>query len=301
MALNLIELIRASGGAGISGQSFRSNVAVPPLPDGRAVSHYRLNSIAFTGEPTTDISGTYPSSRLFNITATFNAGPAFGLIQRNTSSAWTFTIVGGAGASATLETWSSNGGGVSHELGLRVLGALTGTPTMNHVAVSNDVGGEGPWTVTWTASPQNLGGEGSALLEIIPTYDPDLANFNPVLIYDGTSSWRGNFDNRGYNAVTDFDYEWRTANSGGGVLISTNRSFTLTTDIGWFNGSENVGRVYPTAWEYPDSPYSGNNGLLPGETSQPIYLYWRVKPSSGGNGVWQNYGPITHQDPRSAL
>lgn len=299
MARNLIELIKASGGAGINGQSFRNNAAGAPLADGVRMTDYVLNGINFTGSiPVNDIPGGYGSSTLFSITANFSCGGSFGLIQRDEQSAWTFSVVGGTNAAVTLESWSSNGAGVSHNLGVRVLGALNALPGMSVSSVSDSTLGSNPEPVTFTANPTNLGGTGQTLLEIIPTYDPDTANFNPTLIFDSPDSWTGWFNNRGLDADTDFDYEWRTLSGGSGYLIAMTRSFRLENDFGWFNGTADVGLVYPTAWEYPDSPYSSNNGLLPAETSQEIYLRWRIKPSSGGNGTWNNFGPYTHLDTR---
>ncbi|HRN54233.1 MAG TPA: hypothetical protein PK788_12100, partial [Gemmatimonadaceae bacterium] len=267
-----------------------------------AMSDFLLNGLTFSGSiPEDDVPGGYGSNVLFNITATFTRGTRFGAIQRNVSGAWTFLFLP-ASAEVTLESFASNSGGATHSLGVRVKGARTASPTMGHSSVSDGTGGtSNPDKVTFTANPSGLGGTGQTLIEIIPQYVPDNGPFNDTLVFDAPDSWQGYFDNRGLDATADFDYEWRTASGGGGSLISSLRSFKLSTDSGWYNGSENVGKVYPTAWEYPDSPYSGINGLLPGETSQAIYLRWRVKVSSGGSGTWNNYGPVTHTDPRDAV
>lgn len=306
MTLNLRELIKASGGAGINGQSFRSNAAPdtgePPLVDTASVRQYLIEDFAWTGSvPVIDIVGNYASSSLFNITATFTRGARAFLIQRNTSNAWNFFAT--EGVTVSIETFTSNSGGASHDIGLRCLGPLNASPTMSHNAVSDGTGGTNdPDRVTFTATPGNLGGVGFTETFVSQYYDPDTADFNPEIAKDsGAARFNFRIDNRGYTADADFDYEWRTATNGGGTLIASTRSFNLETDFGWNPGGGDIALVYPTAWEYPDSPYSSNNGLLPGETSQEIYLRWRVKPSSGGNGTWSNYGPVTHTDPRNAV
>lgn len=289
----LVKAIR--GSFAVANDDWASDVSSDVLS---AMSDFLLNGLAFSGSiPVDDLPGGYGSNVLFNITANFTRGLRFGAIQRNVSGAWSFLFLP-ATAEVTLESFTSNSGGATHSLGVRVKGARTASPTMSHSSVSDGLGGtSNPDKVTFTANPSGLGGTGQTLIEIIPQYVPDNGPFNDTLVFDAPDSWKGYFDNRGLDASTDFDYEWRTASGGGGSLISSSRSFKLDTD--WGDGTD--GLVYPTAWEYPNSPYSGNNGLLPGETSRAIYLRWRVKVSSGGSGTWNNYGPITHTDPRDAV
>lgn len=278
---NLVELIKAAGSAGVSGQSFRTNVT--GTADNIKVTDYLCTGMGFSGHP---VAGpTYSASSLFSVTATPTAGASFGNIQRNDSGAWQFST-STSGASVALESFSNSSG--VHSLGVRVLSPSDASLSVSPVATmyGSQPSGSDPWQVQFTANMNGLGGSGTASVTVSWTYDPDNAAFNQVL----TDAWTGTFTNRGYNQDTDIDYQWRTQQSTGtttsgtgvnGALVSTQRSFVApTNDVNHY--------VYPT----------NIDGLIPAETAS-LYLRWKLKDSSGGDGVWINHGTaVQATDPR---
>lgn len=270
----LREAIIASGNAGTSGQSFRNHVT--GAVSGAKLSDYKLTAVAFSGQPTTG-GGPYPAEQTFAITATFTRNSRAHNIQRNVSAAWQLTVTE-PGTEVALESFSSNGSpsGASHTLNIRVKGKQTGSPSVSPVATQpgSEPASGVPWAVQWTCNFSGLGGTGTTAFDITWSYDPDTSTFSPTL----TNVWSATFGNRGYDENADFDFEWRTADSGGGTLISTARQFTLTSDSN---------SIYP----------SDINGLLNAETAT-LYLRWRIKTTSGGNGTWNNYGAVACTDPR---
>ncbi|MBA3853326.1 MAG: hypothetical protein C0503_02865 [Gemmatimonas sp.] len=280
--LGLRALMVADGHASpTAGDSMRSRVV---NVDGARQREYLLNGVTFGGSiPVDDLPGGYGGSTLFAVTATFTAGARFNEIRNQTAGAWSFSISGGTGADVTLESYAAYPD--YDALGVRIKGAHDGSPSAGTPsAVSDGGGGTGPKAVTFSAVVLNLGGAGQTLLTVTPQYNPDGGPFNPALLFNGSGQpWRGYFDNRGYDQDADFDYQWRTGASGGGALLSTNRVFYLTTD--------SANEVYP----------SDPAGLLPGEAANTIYLRWRIKPASGGNGTWNEYGAVNHTDPRDPL
>ncbi len=282
MALTLKQLIIASGNAGTSGQSFLNHVT--GAASGTKMSDYVCSGITFTGEPVDDLGSDYASNTLFNIVATIARGSKFYHIQRNVVGAWSFTIPGEATASATVDAFSAAGSptGATHNIDLRIRGKKNGSPTNTPTAdqTGSPPADHVPWAVTYNGTPGSLGGTGTTSLTINWQYTPDTGSFNSVKM----GSWTGPFLNRGYDIDVDFDYEWRSADSGGGTLMSTARTFTLTGDTGRliYSGSDD-GLI--------------NNGSADNECT--IYFRWRIKTSSGGSGSWTNYGAVYYHDERA--
>ena len=274
MPRTLQELIVASGNAGSSGQSFLGHVLGAAA--GVESDDYLITAVGFTGEPDPDAPGGYPDNTLFNVTATFTRAAQAYRIQRNTSAAWSLPIAGGAGATATVETFSAAGSpsGATHALGIRVRGAYGGSPTVGAsgaqpAALEPAVPASDPWPVRWTATVTG-GGSGQSSLTISPSYAPDLGGFNPAL---AGASWPLVVNNRGWNASA-FEFEWHST-SAFNSLVSSAAVFDLLSSA-----------LYP----------SSSLGLLPGES---ITLYLRYRQV--GAGSWTSFGgtgAVTYTDPR---
>lgn len=224
MVWNLIELIKASGGAGSSGQTFRNNVKPfnSPSMNGFKMSDYKITGVSFSGEPLywNDIpagnyGNPYPDNTLFNVTATFTRGNQAYRIQRNISGAWNIYLLpiygSGANSSVTVETFTSNNDGESHSLGLRVRGARSGTPSVG--IAKTPQGGEpafygDPWLIVFQAVVTN-NAVGASEFYLNATYDPDTGNFNPSLDnldpYD--NGWPFRVANRGWD-IGEFQFRW---------------------------------------------------------------------------------------------
>lgn len=275
MPRTIRELIIAGGHDGSSGQSFLGHV--PGAASGVESDDYLITAVGFTGEPDPDAPGGYPDNSLFNITATLTRAAQAYRIQRNVSAAWSFPLtVGGAGASATLESFSAGGSpsGATHALGLRVRGAYGGSATVGASGEQPEALEPGspttdPWPVRWTASVSG-GGSGQSSLTIAPAYAPDLGGFNAPLV---GASWPLTVDNRAWSAAA-FEFEWH-ATSGYDSLVSSAAQFDLTSS-----------GLYP----------SSSLGLLPGE-SLTLYLRYRLI----GAGSWTNYGAVGYSDPRPPI
>lgn len=280
MPLNGIQLMKAKGlVTPLVGDNFRDDIV---NVDGASGRQYVLDGIVFSGSvPVSDLPGGYANSVLFNINADMTQGVRFDEIRRKTSGAWAFSVTAGAGT-AVLESYAAF---ASYDaLGVRITNTNNpnGSPLVACTAVSDTTVTADPMPVTFTANPYNLGGSGQSLVEVTPQYFPDTGPFNDQILFNGSGQpWRGYFNNPNYDASSDFDFEWRTALSGGGALMSTAKVWYLSSDVNRY--------VFPSA----------DGGLLPGQAATTIYLRWRVKPSSGGSGTWADV-TVNHTDPRPA-
>jgi len=205
MAKNLIELIKASGGAGASGQSFRTNVL--GTEDGVRMTDYLISDVVWSGD-TPSSSGTYASTYTFNTVATITRGTYAYWIQRKTSSAFTMNLsdLGGGGAggsSATIQTFSNIADGAEFNLGIRVVSNLSGAVS---VATFNQIIQEDPYLIIqFYVSVGTVGGSGgTSSFQLVVDYDPDTAAFNPLISNPG---WTFTMNNRNYSA-SDLEFRW---------------------------------------------------------------------------------------------
>lgn len=207
MPLNLVELLKADGKAGIAGQTFSQ---VTDAGAGIKMSDYRISAVSFTGQPVSD-AGTYPSPSSFNIVATFTRGGLADNIQRNASSAWSFTPRTGPAFNSSITSFTANSGGASHSITLQIsvpaTGAKTVSPTVAHIGTAPS--GTNPWPVQWAANI-GVGTGGTASLHIEAQYDPDTANFNPVLtnLDINDNGWINIPFTRAQYTASDYEIEW---------------------------------------------------------------------------------------------
>jgi hypothetical protein len=205
MARNLIDLIKASGQAAISGQNFGGNVAGAEV--GTKMTDYLITGVSFSGHP---VPGpTYASPATFNIVATFTRGAKAQFIQRNTANAWQFVQLGGNEADISITSFTANSGGASHDIALRVSVKQVGsqhavTPSVLHVGTAPQ--GTQPHPVRWYAeiSP---GAATPVTIGLEAAYDPDSANFNTELS-NMDSPWSDLSFTRALYTAGDYEVEW---------------------------------------------------------------------------------------------
>jgi hypothetical protein len=222
MPKNLIELIKASGGAGISGQSFANNVT--GAASGVRMTDYLIPSwnIDSSTIPIDGLGVIYSSGHVFNIDIAITRGSRANLIQRLTSTAFTpfllpMGIGGGVGSYAEVQSLSVFGGGSQFIVGVQVFGELSGTAS---VGINNEFVNENPAIDTGVASHTvryfaiiNTGGGGqqtSTRYQLSIDYDPDIANFNPVLTskdFITDAGWAFDMYDRTYQ-LSELQFRW---------------------------------------------------------------------------------------------
>jgi hypothetical protein len=294
---NLRKLIVASGGAGIDGQSFKSNVT--GAAEGVRMTDYLISNWAFAPEPMDPSEfpgdlGTYPDNSLYSPDVLFTRGSQAFYIQRLDSPAWSFSLFAVEGdepfgSSVTLESFSTPDSGGVFTLDLRLRGAVSFAGMFASASAFGDLEaplvpnpplGELVQPARWAASPSSvLGGHRDYILGVV--YIPDLSGFNPMFtqIRQGLSGLPIRIANRA-TTTADFDFRWYI-DSTYTTLVSTAAVYepygTLAGQYGGFG-------PYQT---YP-------NGTLPGE-SATLWMQWKWKTST----VWNNYPtPIVFQDER---
>ena len=268
MAYRLVELIRASGFAGIVGQSFRWHVT--GAASGASMRQYLILSWSISGVPSNPLP-VYNDNSTVTLTVTFNRGARAYHIQRNTSAAWSISASAAApGAAASIVSVTAGGSplGETHTVGLRVRGCYSGSPTISVAGFqSASTQPANAFTDPWPASWQSITGAstptGQSEITVELQYSPDIGGFNPNFVYS--------FPMTVFNRAVEMDTEWH-ANSSYTSLVSASANFDLLNSA-----------------LYPSTPA----GLLPGE-SITLYLRYRTK----GTTTWTNHGPVTCFDGR---
>lgn len=286
MARNLKNLIKASGYAGTSGQSFRNHVA--GAASGVKMSDYNMGNPAWTNTP--NPSTTYATPTTFsNLTLTlgvYNAKAS--QIQETTTASWQVAYISPLStASATLNSvsWASNVATVS----ITVNGELTtGTPTttasvwyQGYTYPYLPYGGSGntdpntcspdcetAFNVSFTMSANPVAASGSTTNNLSVQYVPDKygAQYNPTIWGPGPTAggtWTVNQDRRPGAQPTVDAVQWATDASFTNV-VSTSQTYTISSD---------------------------NNNYT------ELYLRYKLD----GAGSWTDYpsNPLVWQDPRN--
>jgi hypothetical protein len=289
---NLIELIKASGFSGTPGQSFQNNVS--GATTGVAMTDYKFYDISFSGQP--NAQTIYPSGQQFTVQGVATGGSRFSNIAQSGPAAFTLT--------ALLVT--ENQDGTFLNLGNAQVNrtgfSASGSEGMVYYTLQFNVTGETPSSFSFSIDPMlstpegeegvrqlivnvgvNSGQSGSPnLVEIVATYDPDIAEFNPGVTlasaYPGFGEWdptfqpgwRGLFQKRVLTG-DDFCFAWYAYHpSYGYVKISDDQNLQVVEDLGF----PDRGWVYPT--NYGSVGATFGYGLLRGESTYPLQLrYWR--------------------------
>ena len=241
MAKNLIELIKASGGAGASGQTFRLDVV--GAATGIKMTDYLVTAWSWTGFPDAPSAFTiYPSGQAFALVATMTRGSQASLIQRLTSAAFTAALTAQAAAtghSVVINSVSQTGTGGVFTVNVTVTSANTGS--MSGSVLDNNAGvapGSGvAWIWTLGLNQSGVSGETDFWLDV--TYDPDTATFNPALtnytFNSNLNGWPLRLTNRGYTTA-ELTYRWwdnatDAANQTVGTIVSTATQLEFTTYV----------------------------------------------------------------------
>lgn len=271
---NLVELIKASGNTGTSGQSFKDHVT-GASGGGVSMTSYQLGSMgSYSGTPNPPVETTYTTPQTWNIVITFsNYGANFSQIRRNGTSPWSF--IGVANQTLNSVTWD-NGAGTA-TLNTTVEGAYDAN-TLPGLSSFN------VWYVGYTSPTQNPN-SGSVSVEVYPLttgggsasgwddynlqwiYDPDTAAFNTNAT---TSSFSFRINKKAYPGWTT-TYEWEIhSDSNYNNVLGTN-SYTFSSD----------------------EAYDADVG----------YIRYRIKAAYNGGtpGSWTNYGVIHWTDPRDDI
>lgn len=289
MPKNLIELIKASGKAGIDGQTFANDVT--GADTNVAMSDY-LCGVPSTFAPP-DPNSTYPSGQMFAISIQFSGyGPRYYNIRRNDAGAWQSYGT----ALQTLHDIGWNDATASVTLNVTVLGEYDSTTLQTLTGFNVWFVGytypNAPTSETWEsvevtpAISGSLTPSGATTQTLQYYFDPDSANFNPsVWAPSSTTSWPVTISRRAYPGWST-RYEWEIhanntiVNGSYNSLINSN-GYTFTSFPGTNYGNANpVGYVqYRLRAEY--------NGGTPGA--------WTF------TDVYNNTLMVVWTDPRNAL
>ena len=205
----LRELIRASGYAGVAGQSFRNNVA--GAGPGAKMSDYKCNGWSFASEPAPEIF--YSEGQGFTISVDFSQGSRASYIKRlgnaivinpgiapfgfdvyNKSS----NVVGAAsGSSVSFNVHAPYASGVLFDGGAWYTGftspAKPGDSSTADVTFTGKVFAESP--------------SGTDAVSVVISYAPDIGPFNPTL----TKTFSFTMNRRAASTnLEDYDWEWYT-------------------------------------------------------------------------------------------
>lgn len=293
MAWNLIELIKASGGAGSSGQTFRNNVT--GAGNGIKVSDYKITNVSWSGYP--NEGSSYNDNHTFSITATVTRNTQAYRIQRTASNAFTITLSyysGGYGnGSYTLDSFSADGSpaGSSFSLNIRVRGPNNTANATAYGQINYTYRGDGgtplssvpaggfEWAGNYSVIPNNTA-VGSSQLSLRIDYDPDTASFNPGFTTNGSIGVSGatgdyliNIANRGLLS-SDLEVNWYTTQS----AASTNNT----------SSAEFIASGTSLAWSSYDI-FTGTN--------QDVWYTWRA--SGAGLNSWSS--PVNLAVPETRL
>lgn len=290
MPFSLRNLIKASGFAGVAGQSFRNHVS--GAVGGTRMSDYIIPKFVLDTGSVSVPPFTYGTTATLTLPFTLpNKGIRASAIQRRAVTQFganRFPVNGNFGGSSvtitSLGTWSDDN--KSGSLNLTVVAPFAGTPTLTTSAsfFTNGAGStpsDTPQRVRWQAKLSSTPA-GTSSLEITTRYTPDIGPFNDTLFSSGSGPNDGfiiSVTNRAYE-VDDYEYEWHS-NSGYSDLLS-NSSFYIPTF-----GSAIYTRGGTYTAPYDDASYGGS--VL------TAYLRWRSDSGSG----WNNVGAVTFTDPRT--
>lgn len=220
MALNLIELIKACGSSGLSGQSFDGHVT--GTTSGTKMSDYRVTSMEM------GVIGFNNSTYFTNWTTSITRGPrAYEMPQRTDAGAWSCNVsyVGGGYSGWSWSSFSTSaiGNGGSFSQSITLVPAANTSMFVNNVILTfnNGTGYPNPappynqyYNETWSgyhAAQYYNQTPGNSTYNIALSYDPDSASFNPVIYYDRnviienrapgatTFNWYNNYTDAQYN------------------------------------------------------------------------------------------------------
>lgn len=259
MPRDLLSLIKASGYAGVSGQSFRNNVA--GATSGAKMSDYNLDGWTFIGAPNT--VDQYGDGAVFDITISFIQSSRASNIKRlgNTIVATPGTQPEGFDiiSSSSNVVAAADGSTVHVEVSAPTNGSITYS---SHVWYSNYADGVYPPN---DGSSQDVTFEGKVIsgpptgtdeVSLHLSYTPDIGGFNPGI----TAEFPFTMIRRSHSVNLD-DYDWE-----------------------WYSDSA-----------YTNYVASGSI-IVPMTAGQTVAYYLRA--SEKGKNIWNNVGMVSFTDNR---
>lgn len=193
MPLNLIELLKADGKAGISGQTFDQ---VTGTVAGTKMTDYRISALTYTSysSEATTYNSTAQSSFTITYSGNVTRGSAASNIQRTNSAAWSVQLWVYSGTGIPTAAISSASAGSTFSATVQITmptdysGSTISCSTSQNggqPSTYGDIwGGTHQYAVTYTSI-------GSMQLALRLTYDPDNANFNPTINSQGAAGTTG--------------------------------------------------------------------------------------------------------------
>lgn len=216
MTFNLRNLIKASGYAGVNGQSFRNNVAGSAT--GAKMSEYKCPDWFFDtpGAPSTSpIGSSYVGTQTFTIDVSFPSQASRAHYIKRIGSMIVFNpenANNSAGYSASVVSQSVVAAATGSSISISVVPPTdTGTVTFgspwyaDYTYPATPPSGSGSVPVQFKAQMSAVGGGASVVnVRFSFTYDPDIGGFNPQLLKQYINI---PFTTRA-SAISDFDTEW---------------------------------------------------------------------------------------------
>lgn len=278
---DLRELIRACGGAGAFGQSFKTDVK--GAAEGVKMTDYLIRNPVWGGQPLSpdeypggvESFGTYGDNTLLSVTLGLTVGAQAYRIQRTGTDAFYVTFLpidNGYGHSATVESVTVENSGQYLTADIRLRSAINTSSMLATASAygpvkTSTVSGLQVQPVQWVAYPYGTPG-GTTTFQLYIQYDPDIAGFNPMLDQfnaNGTG-WKIRLANR-VETVNDYDFEWHLNSS------FTQRVTTEANPVGFGTVSN--------AYNYGYGPYlTDPEGSRPYETSEMWLRYKRKTDTS---------------------
>ena len=272
MPWNLVDLIRASGGAGVVNQSFRGDVNPKSGVgmDGKDMVSYTITALDLYGGVPVGPGEVdpYNSGHVFNVTGDIVRGTNAFEIQSLLQSAWALELelISGflAGASVSFSSFSQTGDGASFSLGLQVTAPLDGTPIPSvglAMIGSQPEAWDDPWYGNWVPAVGSSGGGGTSDLRMRVTYTPD-AFFNPQYT-NGAGGWPFRINNRNYSLA---DISFRMWDNETAAINQTNDGRFMAPWSIVSYGNNHSANVNTQAWWR----WSSNGGLSWSAVQGPV-------------------------------
>jgi hypothetical protein len=298
---NLIRLIQASARAGTAGQTFRQHVNDPPLPDGRKMTDYLISDMTTGGQPV-DPQIPLQGTEQLPLVNHFVRGAHAGLIQRNNTAAYSFTVtdkVGGGNDPPTFEYayFNTINGGQQHEIGLIMRAPFAGTIQVTGMTVRDPVtvpGDQSEWPVIFYVDVSTDGMGSTYTAKLMMEYKPDSAQFNPWLNNGAGWPYMQHLRN---HTTADIEVIWYKTTWNGSAWV---RGPQITNSVApWNTSSGNVSGLFFDIYNnvVTENLYgTGGNAAF-----ARAWLEWRPKLVPAG-GTWNVPGMIvSSNDPRVIL
>lgn len=262
MPKNLVQLVKASGGAGVATENFRDDVT--GAGDGIGMLDYVISAWAFGNEPAPESS--YNSGQVFAETVSFTQAVQAHNIKRTGD----VVVVSGTGGNPAGSSVSVASNIVSADTGSGINVTVVSGINPSGITVGGDAwfdgltepdepAGEDPEAIRFKAQVNGGAGSGSQTVQWSLQYNPDDGPFNDTL----TRNQQATMNNRDA-VIGDYEVEWHA-----------NSSYTSLHS----NAAEFI-------WNQTTF-----------DEDKTFWLRWR----RAGEVSWTNFGAVDFVDPREAV